>query len=42
MVTRAVALIVAPPGSSIPEMDDLKGKTIGVVEVKSIKTSSRH
>ena len=42
VVTRAVALIVAPPGSSITEMDDLKGKTIGVVEVKSIKTSSRH
>jgi TRAP-type uncharacterized transport system substrate-binding protein len=31
VVTRAVALIVAPPGSSITEMDDLKGKTIGVV-----------
>jgi TRAP-type uncharacterized transport system substrate-binding protein len=31
VVTRAVALIVAPSGSSITEMDDLKGKTIGVV-----------
>ena len=31
VVTRAVALIVAPPGSTITEMDDLKGKTIGVV-----------
>jgi ABC-type nitrate/sulfonate/bicarbonate transport system substrate-binding protein len=30
-VTRIVVLIVAPPGSSITEMDDLKGKTIGVV-----------
>jgi TRAP-type uncharacterized transport system substrate-binding protein len=31
VVTRAVALIMAPPGSSASEMDDLKGKTIGVV-----------
>ena len=31
VVTRAVALIIAPPGSSASEMDDLKGKTIGVV-----------
>lgn len=31
VVTRAVALIVAPPGSSVSEMNDLKGKTIGVV-----------
>src|SRR5262252_1711470 len=31
VVTRIVVLIVAPPGSSITEMDDLKGKTIGVV-----------
>jgi TRAP transporter TAXI family solute receptor len=31
VVTRSVVLIVAPPGSSLTEMDDLKGKTIGVV-----------
>jgi TRAP transporter TAXI family solute receptor len=31
VVTRNTVLIVAPPGSSIKEMDDLKGKTIGVV-----------
>lgn len=31
VVTRSVALIVAPPGSSITDMDDLKGKTIGVL-----------
>src|SRR5262245_63853981 len=29
--TRAVVLIVVPPGISISDMDDLKGKTIGVV-----------
>ena len=29
--TRAVALIVVPPGVSISDIDDLKGKTIGVV-----------
>jgi TRAP transporter TAXI family solute receptor len=28
---RAVVLIVVPPGSDISDMDDLKGKTIGVV-----------
>lgn len=31
VVTRGVVLLVAPPGSSIAEMDDLKGKTVGVV-----------
>jgi TRAP-type uncharacterized transport system substrate-binding protein len=31
VITRGVVLIVTPPGSSITEMDDLKGKTIGVV-----------
>src|SRR5262245_53797881 len=31
VVTRGVVLIVAPPGISISDMDDLKGKTIGVV-----------
>jgi len=31
VVTRAAVLIVAPPGSSITEMDDLKRKTVGVV-----------
>lgn len=31
VVTRSVVLIVAPPGSSATEMDDLKGKTVGVV-----------
>src|SRR5262249_11090539 len=29
--TRGVVLIVAPPGISVSDMDDLKGKTIGVV-----------
>src|SRR5215510_8893176 len=29
--TRGVVLIVVPPGLSISEMDDLKGKTVGVV-----------
>jgi ABC-type nitrate/sulfonate/bicarbonate transport system substrate-binding protein len=29
--TRAVVLIVVPPGISIEDMDGLKGKTIGVV-----------
>ena len=28
---RGVVLIVVPPGSSIADMDDLKGKTVGVV-----------
>jgi len=31
VVTRSVVLIVAPPGSSIEGMDDLRGKTVGVV-----------
>jgi TRAP-type uncharacterized transport system substrate-binding protein len=31
VLTRGVVLIIAPPGSSVAEMDDLKGKTIGVV-----------
>ena len=31
VVTHAVVLIVAPPGSSIAAMDDLKGKTVGVL-----------
>jgi TRAP-type uncharacterized transport system substrate-binding protein len=31
VVTYAVALIVAPPGSSIDSMDKLKGHTVGVV-----------
>jgi TRAP-type uncharacterized transport system substrate-binding protein len=31
VVTRAVALIIVPPASSVSEMEDLKGKTIGVV-----------
>lgn len=31
VITRGVVLIVTPPGSSISEMDDLQGKTIGVV-----------
>jgi TRAP transporter TAXI family solute receptor len=31
VVTRGVVLIVVPPGISISDMDDLKGKTIGVV-----------
>jgi hypothetical protein len=29
--TRGVVLIVVPPGSPIADMDDLKGKTVGVV-----------
>jgi TRAP transporter TAXI family solute receptor len=31
VVTRGVVLVVAPAGSSVSEMDDLKGKTVGVV-----------
>jgi TRAP-type uncharacterized transport system substrate-binding protein len=31
VVTRGVVLMVTPPGSSISEMEDLQGKTIGVV-----------
>ena len=31
VVTHGVALIVVPPGSSITDMDGLKGKTVGVV-----------
>jgi TRAP-type uncharacterized transport system substrate-binding protein len=31
VITRAVVLIVAPPGSALAEMDDLKGKTVGVI-----------
>src|SRR5262245_66587885 len=30
-MTYGVVLIVVPPGSSIESMDDLKGKTVGVV-----------
>ena len=30
-MTHGVVLIVVPPGSSIESMDDLKGKTVGVV-----------
>src|SRR6516225_5125407 len=32
VVARSVVLIVAPAGSSITEMDDLKGKTVGVID----------
>ena len=31
VITHGVVLIVTPPGSSIAEVDDLQGKTIGVV-----------
>ena len=31
VITRGIVLLMAPPGSSITSMDDLKGKTIGVV-----------
>src|SRR6185369_2514587 len=31
VATHAAVLIVAPPGSSMTSMDDLKGKTVGVV-----------
>src|SRR5262245_27109905 len=31
VIVRGVVLIVTPPGSSIAEMDDLQGKTVGVV-----------
>ncbi len=31
VITRSVVLIVAPPGSSITDIDGLKGKTVGVV-----------
>jgi TRAP transporter TAXI family solute receptor len=31
-MTHGVVLIVVPPGSSIETMDDLKGKTVGVID----------
>jgi TRAP transporter TAXI family solute receptor len=31
MMTHAVVLIVVPPGSSIESMDELKGKTVGMI-----------
>ena len=31
IVAHAVVMIVAPPGSSVTDIDDLKGKTIGVI-----------
>lgn len=31
LVTNGVVLIVTPPGSSVSSMDDLKGKTVGVI-----------
>ena len=31
IVTHAVVLIIAPPGSTVTSMDDLKGKTVAVV-----------
>jgi TRAP transporter TAXI family solute receptor len=31
VVAHAVVLLIAPPGSSVTELDDLKGKTIGVI-----------
>jgi len=31
VATHAAVLIVAPPGSSMTSMDDLKGKTVGIV-----------
>jgi len=31
VVTHAVVLMAAPPGSAVTGMDDLKGKTVGVV-----------
>lgn len=31
VVTRGVVLVVAPAGSSVSEVDDLKGKTVGIV-----------
>lgn len=31
VVTRAVALLIAPPGAMITDIDGLKGKTVGVV-----------
>ena len=31
VMTRGVVLLIAPPGSSITSMDDLKDKTVGVV-----------
>lgn len=31
LITNGVVLIVTPPGSSITSMDDLKGRTVGVV-----------
>jgi TRAP transporter TAXI family solute receptor len=31
LVTQAVVMIIVPPGSSIDSMEDLKGKTVGVL-----------
>ncbi len=31
VLTRSVVLMIAPPGSSVTDMDDLKGKTVGVI-----------
>ena len=31
LITNGVVLIVTPPGSSVTSMDDLKGKTVGVI-----------
>ena len=31
IVAHAVVLIIAPPGSNVTSMDDLKGKTVGVI-----------
>ena len=31
IVARAVVLIIAPPGSNVTSMDNLKGKTVGVI-----------
>jgi TRAP transporter TAXI family solute receptor len=31
VVTHAIAMIIVPPGSSVEGIDDLKGKTVGVV-----------
>ena len=31
LLTHGVALLMVPPGSSLEDMDDIKGKTIGVI-----------
>jgi TRAP transporter TAXI family solute receptor len=32
VIARSVVLLIAPPGSSVSDVDDLKGKTVGVLD----------